>query len=433
MGFLADNLDAIIQDITMNSEYLRKQNLLFRAFSGNLDPLFEERLSQMHSCSMVNHMRNFKDLPNYYQKAVNKLSGIYSFDVERSWKDNQDIYDYYIENMNPDLVLHRGNSLSNAMQSTLLEIYFKKGELQLRSIPNDRFWVWTNDSLDPTSPKVYIKIVSDVNSPDKRTWNQGVNYYLYTEDEFLSVNNFISKGSKKMKTEIQREGDNPLGFVPFVYVNYDAYNIIPEYETAAECLAINPGFNLTSANVATHFQAYPIRILKNVDKDRSQISINPDDVFILNSEEGSDKDPSLDELASSLDINKVLDLIKFQVDNYFYTKDCPREDKASGNSSDMALVISNIDTLENRKKQIEVYKVAEQELWYKVGLYHNWLIKNKLTDLDYDAPKKEINTKKSNRVEVEFELPSAETEQVNETNGDSEDPIPNQKSESSEE
>jgi hypothetical protein len=425
MSFLRENLDNILQDITQNSDYLRKQNLLFRAFSGNLGPLFEERLSQMNSSSMINHMRNFKDLPNYFQKAVNKLSGIYSFDVTREWKDNQDIYDYYIENMNPDLVLHRGNSLSNAMQSVLLEIYFKKGELKLRSIPNDKFWVWTNDSLDPTDPLVYIKIVSDVNSPDKRTWNQGVNYYLYTEDEFLSVNNFISKGSKKMKTDIMKEGENPLGFVPFTYVNYDAYNLIPEYETAAESLAINPGFNLTSANVATHFQAYPIRTLKNVDKDRSQISINPDDVIILNSEEGSDKDPSLDELASSLDITKVLDLIKFQVTEYFFTKDCPIEDKASGNKSDMALVISNVDTLENRKKQIEIFKVAEQDLWYKVGLYHNWLIKNKLKDLDEDTPKGEINTKKSNRVNIEFELPSAEAEQVNEVNGDSEDPIPN--------
>jgi len=92
MSFLQEHKTTIINEIEKNGEYLRNQNMLFRAFNGNLEPLFEERLAQVHSETMRNNMRAHQSLPNYYQKCVKKISGIYDFEIEREFSSNQELF-----------------------------------------------------------------------------------------------------------------------------------------------------------------------------------------------------------------------------------------------------------------------------------------------------------------------------------------------------
>jgi len=161
MSFLQEHKTTIINEIEKNGEYLRNQNMLFRAFNGNLEPLFEERLAQVHSETMRNNMRAHQSLPNYYQKCVKKISGIYDFEIEREFSSNQELFNWYIENMSPDLALAKNNEATNALRASLIEIYYKQGfGIKLRTIPMDRFWVWTNDPEDPNEPKVYVKLIN---------------------------------------------------------------------------------------------------------------------------------------------------------------------------------------------------------------------------------------------------------------------------------
>lgn len=416
---LQEQSNNIISEIIENGDYLRSQNLLFRAFNGNLDPLFQERLAEVHSSTMRKNMNAHKSLPNYYQKCVKKISGIYNFEVERTFSDNQELFNWYIENMSPDLALAKNNEITNALGASLLEIYYKKGfGLKLRSIPMDRFWVWSDDPLDPNEPKVYVKLVNDIGLTleDKKRYTSAHCYYLYTDNEFMKVNCYNkSDGGFDLKNGEVKE--NPLEFAPFVFISYDDYNLIPELDSSSMSLAIGPGFDLTNASVAGYFQAFPIRYIINGPEDLpSELSINPDDLVQLRSEEGSDQTPEFGELASSLDINKVLDLVKFKVEDFMYTKDCPVKKDAVADKSGLSLMIESADTLENKKRQINYYKVAEKELWNKIAKYHNWLIKNKLSELEDDYPRKAFEDKRI-KVKVDFQLPSVEAEQAKEARG----------------
>jgi len=136
----------------------------------------------------------------------------------------------------------------------------------------------------------------------------------------------------------------------------------------------------------------------------------------LRGEEGSDVVPEFGELASSLDLNKILELVKFKVEDYMYTKDCPVKKDAVADKSGLSLMIESTDTLENKKRQINYYKTAEKELWNKIAKYHNWLMKNKPAELDEDTPKKYFDEKRI-KVKVEFQLPSVEVEQAQEVKG----------------
>lgn len=414
---LQEQSKLVISEIIENSDYLRKQNLLFRAFNGNLDPLFEDRLADVHSSSMKDHMKAHKTLPNYYQKCVKKISGIYNFEVDRKFSSNQELFDWYIENISPDLALAKNNEATNALNASLIEIYYKKGYgLKLRTIPMDRFWVWSDDPLDPNEPKVYVKLINDLTltMEDKKRYTSAHCYYLYTDEEFLRVDCY-NKPNGEFDLKNGEVKENPLGFAPFVFISYDDYNLIPEIDSTSMSLAIGPGFDLTNASVAGYFQSFPIRYIINGPEDLpADLSINPDDLVQLRSEEGSDITPEFGELASTLDINKVLDLVKFKVEDFLYTKDCPIKKDATNDKSGLSLMIESADTLENKKRQINYYKTAEKELWNKIAKYHNWLIANKLTELEEDYPKKMFD-KKRIKVDVDFQLPSVEAEQAQES------------------
>ena len=424
MSFLQEHKTTIINEIEKNGEYLRNQNMLFRAFNGNLEPLFEERLAQVHSETMRNNMRAHQSLPNYYQKCVKKISGIYDFEIEREFSSNQELFNWYIENMSPDLALAKNNEATNALRASLIEIYYKQGfGIKLRTIPMDRFWVWTNDPEDPNEPKVYVKLINDIDLTfqEKRQYNQAKRYYMYTDEEFLATDVYDRGASSRNKAQYdfknERAEENDLGFAPFVYISYDDYNLIPEIDTSSMALAIGPGFDLTNASVAGYFQAFPIRYVINGPEDLpANLSINPDDLVQLRGEEGSDVVPEFGELASSLDLNKILELVKFKVEDYMYTKDCPVKKDAVADKSGLSLMIESTDTLENKKRQINYYKTAEKELWNKIAKYHNWLMKNKPAELDEDTPKKYFDEKRI-KVKVEFQLPSVEVEQAQEVKG----------------
>jgi hypothetical protein len=411
MSYLTDNAKKIIADITLNHAILRHNSLLFSAFQDNLDPLFEDRLAAIKDPKGKADFIVHKDLPNYFKKCVQKLSQVYTFDVNRIFSSNPAELEVLLKKVNFNLEMHKANQLCNTTKSCLVELYHnKKTELKMRAIPNDRFWVWTDDTLDPTVPRVYVKMIRDLEVPKelRNKFFDNKLYYLYTDEEVLEWES-IGRSHKEAKP-------NPLGFAPFVYISYDDYNLIPEKNTAAEGLAIGPGFSLTQVNVAAWYQGHPLRVFKNIDKARSTFYAGYDGAIVLNSEEGSGKDPEFSEVPSSLDIGKMLDLIKFKVEDYFYTMNCPIKKDASNDKSGLSLMIEGVDTLEARKNQMLYFKPADEAVVKLVAKYHNWLIQNKTADLPKNYPKTSIDEDLD--VETEFTLPSTEAEQAKASNGE---------------
>jgi hypothetical protein len=418
----------IIGEIEQNGAYIREQNLLFRAFNGNLEPFFEEKLAEINSESMKRNLRIHRTLPNYFQKCIRKVSGIYNFEVKRKYSENQNLFDWYAEDLELNEALDENNDATCALKASMLELYFKpsEGRLKLRTVPLDRYWVWTSDRLDPTEPMVFVKFLGDLDLTveQKKEYQSGSCYILYSKNEQIAINCY--KGhNNSLKLDVMSEEENQehnMGFIPMIHVNFDRYNLIPEKDSASFDLAINPGMNWTSASVASAYQSHPIRYIINGSDVPDNLSINPDDILRLETGENDEK-PEFGELASSLNLTSIIELIKEQVSDFMYTKDCPVKKDGVTDKSGVALMIESADTLENKKKQINYYKKVEQHLANIIAKYHNWLLKNRINDLAEDVPRESFSEKRI-KVKVDFQLPSVEAEQQKEIRKDNDNGQP---------
>lgn len=385
----------------------KHNNKIFKCMKGDQLSVLEQSFQDMESAIARQHMIDNAVSLNFIQKIVSKLSQIYTFDVTRTASSNQDLVDYYKEAMSIDDVMQNADELFNGMRSCLVEIYQKKDKsLAARPIPSDRFFVWSDDLLEPNIPTVYVKIVGFCNSLTKKGQKAEL-FFAYTDTEFLA---FDSDGSVRTEYLDGNDGVNVFGVAPFVYINRDIYDLIPTSNKDLLQNVILICKTYTEAKVANHFQSFPIRILKNVDLESSKIDINVNSVVVLNSKDGSGVSPEFTELPSSLDTQKSIDLAKEMLYQLLYTFDINAEGAVS-DASGLALTIKASDTLDNRKKQIESFKPAEKEFWHKLSIIHNSIVKRNVV-----GPKTPKTTFDADfEITVSFELPDTSVEQSNAT------------------
>lgn len=414
---LKENVKQIVEDIKSNNDNFVHNNKIFKCMRGDqLSVLKDEFLSVESPIARNNKIKNAVSL-NYIQKIVSKLSQIYTFEVERKSNVNQDLLDFYVSKLNVDTCMQNANELFNGMKSVLVEIYQKKDlSLAIRPIPSDRFFVWSDDLLEPNIPTVFIKVVGFCKSL-KNNKQKAELFFAYTDTEFLA---FDSEGNVRDEYMAENNGENPFGIAPFIYINRDVYDLIPTPNKDLLQNVVGVCSILSDAAVANYFQSFPIRILKNVDIESSKIDINAHSVVVLNSASGSTFAPEFTELASSLDTSKSINLAKEILQQLLYTFDIAADGAVTESQSGLALTIKASDTLDNRKKQIEFFKPAEKELWNRIAIIHNNIVKRNVVSVD--TPKTTFD--KNFTVEIEFELPSTEVEQkkaINEAESESKD------------
>lgn len=408
---LRDKAKDIIVDIKNNKEFFNINSKLFKCIRGDQLSVVKEAFNKTQSPLARQDKKDLAVSINFIQKIVNKLSQIYSFEVERKSATDQDLVDFYSKNLKLNTTMTNANELFNGMKSCLVEIYLKKDKsLGVRPIPSDKFFVWSDDIVEPNVPEVYVKFVGKINK--KKGKGECDLYFLYTDTEFLAVDE-----DGEVREEYKTENDqNDLGIAPFVYINRDAYELLPTPNADLLQNVVQICSIMTDANVANYYQSFPIRVLINADIDeKTNIDINPNSVIILNSKMGIDGGtPDFKEVASTLDTSKSINLAKEIIQNLFYCFDLSMDGAATESTSGLALTIKSSDMLENRKKQIEFFIPAEEELWNKLAVIHNNLTKKNV--LNNKIPKKTFSDNFT--VEVEFELPSAEVEQQKEMKSD---------------
>lgn len=398
---LKENMKQIIEDIKESKEFFLHNNKIFKCLRGDQLSVLKEAFTKTEDPRARQDKVDLAVSLNYIQKIVNKLSMLYTFDVEREPSSNQDLVDFYTKTLKINSNMQAANELYNGMKSVLIEIYQRKDKsLAIRPIPNDRFFVWSSDSIEPNIPEVYIKI-QGMGKCLKGKESVEI-YTAYSETEWLKFNN---------KGEVIDEGENIFGILPFVYINKDKYDIKP---TPAKDLlqnVIQLNSILTDASVANYYQSFPIRVIKNADMDNARINVNPNSVIVLEPKPGSQLSPEFTEVPSSLDTSKSINLAKTILQELLYTFDLSVDGAVSESQSGLALTIKNVDTLENRKRQIEYFIPAEEELWSKIALIHNNIVKR--NDANPKTPLTTFDTNFS--MDIGFELPDTAVEQKNET------------------
>jgi len=401
---LINDSKKIITEMSSIPLYFLNNRKYFRVLQDQLRSVIDEEIySKMDSKTARKHKSDMSININYLQKIVNKLQ-VYNFDVTRTPSTNSDLFDYLSSKIHPDTQMSRGSDLYNASKSTLIKVYLdSKNNIKWKPLPNDRYYLWTDDVVEDNVAKVVVEVIKtiDVIDPNNnRKTGQADLLFMWSKTEFLAID---TTGKIHLEYMKENNGKNLYNFLPFVHINKDSYNILPstDLDTLNNILQINS--ILTDANVGNYFHVFPKLVAKNIDATECKFSANADDIIVLNSGEGSDKDPSLDVVSSGLDTTKSTDLAKEIMQALLDAKGLVAKDATSGvsNKSGLSQMIENTDTTEVRKTNIQNFKPAEHELWEISAKMHNYLIDNKINDMPKNAPKKKFND--SFEVDVDFE------------------------------
>lgn len=382
---LRDDIPLILGKYQQVSEFLCHNRKLYEVYEGDL----LTQLLQDLSCQLS--ARNFEQIKfraapiNISKRVVDKLSKIYAKPPQRVIEglDGQDakkeIVGEIIDEMRPNVIGSVANEYFNLYKGSALEPYLAKdGDPSLRAIPYDRFFVMGTNRVDPLEVTHFVKImgcyqkeVGRTDSNQTTTTYRSVDLlYVFTDTEFMIID---ADGDQKidMMTEAGNPGGvNPYGRIPFVYLNRSLNQITPMADTDMLAMTKVVPIILSDLNFAAMYQCFSI--IYGIDIDSSNIVMSPNAFWNFVSDPKSDKTPSVGTLTPTANIDQILGLVKTELSMWLESRgikpgaigDLTPQNAASG----LAKMIDEMDTSEDRQKQVPYFESAEEDLW---DLYFN--------------------------------------------------------------
>lgn len=316
---------------------------------------------------------------NLLKRVIDKLSKIYAEPPKRKLPDgapksDKDLLDFYIKAYEVDTAMggaNGANGLFNLFKNTWVEPFLDQGKPRLRVVPSDRFFVYSNDRVNPTRPTHFVKIMGKMKVG--QTNEERVIFYAYTSDEFL-----VFDDKQEVRTEIMAQlgnpaGNNPIKRLPGVYINRSKYKLIPTRDTDTIAMVKLLPIMLGDLNYALKYQCFSTIYTINVDQ--TKLEMNPNVVWDLKSNGTSDGEPKVGMIKPEVDSDKLLGSVKSQLALWMQSRNIKpgamdglnAENLASG----VAKVIDEMDTSEDRKEQVPYFIVAEEDLWALTQILHN--------------------------------------------------------------
>lgn len=379
---LKNDIPALLNHIQSNAKYWADNHALIDIYEGNLKPYVENDLRQQLSAQAFSQAK-FRISPiNVLQRIVDKLSKIYQEDPTRRVEDGSDtdseLLEFYDSAYRTNTTMNCSNEFFNMSKASLLEPYVHKGKPKLRVIPNDRFLPWSNDEVDPQNPTHIIV------SHGQETYFEGAEkrhrklFRVYTDDEFII---FDSDGNVRTdKMGDNTDGVNPYGRIPFVYVNRSKNLLVPKLDTDMLTMTLLIPVAISDINFATMMQCFSI--IYTIDADVEGMKKSPNAVWHLKTDADGVK-PEIGTVDPSVDSDKALTLIQAEFSLWLNTKGIKpgsigkltTDNFASGISK----MIDEMDTSEDRKKQVSFYADAEEDLWSLTKTMHDyWVSTNQI-------------------------------------------------------
>jgi hypothetical protein len=382
-------------------------NRLFLVHEGQLRPEIEDSLKQ--ELSPRAYDKAVKRIPsiNLLIRIIDKLSRVYSEPVARtaSTTSDQKLIEFYEREASVDKVMTSANKIANLHKCAALEPFVQDGKPYLRVLPAHQFLVYSDDLVNPLRPTVFIKFMGkDRNVPftdrdGRKTEYDEVRtvqlYYLYSDTEFAIVD---SEGAYRDDRMSQRGlvGVNPLGRLPFVYVNRSDFRLVPLPDTDTLDNTVLIPKLLADLNYAVQFQSHTVFVALDADVP-SDLAISPDTVWNIKSSEG-DKQGRIDTVKPSVDIQQVIELIKVTLSMWLESRNIRAGDMGQVSPGDaasgVARIIDESDATQDRQSQCAVFSVAERQLWALLRDMHNyWVETGQIESSDTWTPSTAVSTR----------------------------------------
>lgn len=358
----------IISDLTSNTDYFKHNRALYEVNEGRILPYIVADLKNQLSGNTFKES-TFRIPPiNLLKKIVDKLSTIYqpgpARSVSQGGQQDQELLDWYNECFKTDVTMNRGNEYFNLFKNTLLHVCLVKGKPYLKAIPSDRYWVYSTDIHDPINPTHVVICNGKIKS--QKDPKKTVGYYtIWTDEEFLIVEDTMEVRRDLMELYGNVEGVNPYTKLPFIYTTRSANEIIPipDSDMLAMSLIIPEGLN--DLNAGMMFGVYPIKYGINLTANGMIYAANA--MWEFKTDPGQEGKAEIGVLESRCDVDQGLSLIVAQLTLWFQSigirPGVIGEINGSNFSSGISKIIDESDTTEHRLKQIGYFQDVEERLW----------------------------------------------------------------------
>jgi hypothetical protein len=338
---------------------------------GDLLSFIERHLASEFSQQAFESVKTRISPINFLKRIIDKLSKIYQQPVQRivinGTESDQELIDAYIESMEMDSSMNVGNELFNTFKNNLNQIYYNEaGFPKLRVIQNDSFYIYSTDLVEPTNPTHVIlpygqKEVFQKVGKEEVSYNVDL-FKVYTKDEAYLLD--VTGETSPINSE-NPDMVNPFGVLPFMYANRSRTRLVPIIDSDTKRLSILLPVLISDLNYAVKYQV--ASIIWTIDVDAAALQMNPNSIWALKSDPTSDKRPEVGQIKPQVDIEQVIQLIITQLSMWLNSKnirpgsvsDMSATDAASGISK----LVDEMDTSDERKKQVEVYRQVEKNFW----------------------------------------------------------------------
>lgn len=364
--------DKVNEIVENHKSYLGFNYELLDIYDNNIGEYIERDLKdQLSPQSFQQAMHRLSPI-NILPKVIDKLTNIYQTAVTREVVEGNEtdifIFDKYREMMRVNEKMNIANELFNLCQSTLLYPKVRNGIPILSSIENDKFIVHSSDPMNPTEVTEIILLAGKRNDVSIY-WCWDANYFWVTDSD--------GKTRYDIMAEFENEdGLNPIGRLPFVYINESQRCLMPKQDKDMMKIIKLIPVMLSDLNLAAMFQCFSI--LYTIDAKQENLQFAPNAMWNLKSDPTSDKAPQIGSIKPNVDYTQVMSLTESQLSMWLGTKGIKassiggltQDNFASGISK----IIDEMDTFEARQKQTTTFEQAEKELWDLIlnGMHPYW-------------------------------------------------------------
>ena len=354
--------------------------------NGNLLPYVEESMKAELNPRAFERSKQRIPPINILNKLQTKLSKVYAETPLRKCGENKvdnELLSHYEFSANIDEAMAYANDLLVINKYCALEPFTMDGKPRVRVLSAKDFIVFSDSSIAPNEPTVFIKFMGSIKkevkdkvkglSSSKNPQHKEVAlYHAYSDDEFIE---FDEEG------DIYQQLANPYGVIPFVYIRANNNELIPTPDSDNLPMTVLVPKLLADLNYAVMFGCRSQIV--GIDVEMDNVEFAPDSLWLLNSTQGEGKQPSLDTIKSDVDVEKVLGLINNELGLFLDSKGIKTsavgkitvENAASGISK----LIDESDSESVNRKFRKVFTGAELALWKLIPTLHEvWVAQDEI-------------------------------------------------------
>ena len=384
---LRELLPEIMVHIQNHIPYMEYNNRLFLVHEGQLRKEIEDSLRK--ELSPKAYAKAIQRVPsiNLLIRIIDKLSRVYSEPVARTPSNEADkpLMQLYEREAGLNETMASANKIFNLHKCVALEPFIQNGMPCIRVLPAHQFLPFSDDPVNPLNPTVFIKFMGQaraitytdrdgrIQQPDEVRLVQ--TYYLYSDDEILIID---SDGATREDLMYAQEvsGVNPLGRIPFVYINRSDFRLVPLPDTDTLDNTVLIPKLLADLNYAVQFQSHSVFVATDMEMP-ADLAIAPDTVWNLKSSEET-RQGRIDTIKPTVDIEQVIELIKVTLSMWLESRNIKAGDMGQVSPGDaasgVARIIDESDATQDRQSQCLRFQVAERSLWTLIRDIHNYWV-----------------------------------------------------------